>query len=72
MKWFTVADDYSVSFLPAQIAKLQMQIEIDISEIEPGHMIETEYMGGPVWIYRRTKQDLEYFQADRQGGLGDE
>ena len=68
----TVADDYSVSLLPAQIAELQMQIEIDISKIEPGHMIETEYMGGPVWIYRRTKQDLEYFQADRQGGLGDE
>ena len=65
------ADEYSVEFLAHQIAEAQTQIEIDISEIKPGEKLEVEYNGGPVWIYKRTREDLEYLQKYQGVGLSD-
>jgi ubiquinol-cytochrome c reductase iron-sulfur subunit len=34
-------------------------VEVDISKIEPGQRITVEWRGKPVWVVRRTNQNLE-------------
>lgn len=34
-------------------------VEADISKLEPGQKITVEWRGKPVWLVRRTKQNLE-------------
>lgn len=68
----SVAEDLPIDFYPEQIAKKQTTIEIDVSEIEPGEIAEAEYGGAPVWVYRRTMEDLDRFLEDGDVGLSDE
>lgn len=34
-------------------------VEVDISKLEPGGMITVEWRGKPVWIVRRTKENMD-------------
>tara|TARA_R110001606_G_C15404705_1_gene654307 strand:- start:37409 stop:38005 length:597 start_codon:yes stop_codon:yes gene_type:complete len=39
-------------------------IDVDFSKLEPGQQITVEWRSKPVWILRRTKQNLEDLQSD--------
>lgn len=34
-------------------------VEVNIAELEPGQLINVKYRGSPVWIFRRTEQNIE-------------
>ena len=48
------------SFQPSEKAKAAgAAVEVDISAIKPGEKITVEWRGKPVWIVRRTPEQLE-------------
>ena len=55
-----VAIPFVWSFWPSERAKAAgAPVEADISKLEPGEMQVVEWQGKPVWIMRRTKEQLE-------------
>ncbi len=55
-----VAVPLVMSMLPSARAKAAgAPVEVDISKIEPGMLLTTEWRGKPVWIVNRTKQMLD-------------
>jgi len=55
-----VAVPFAWSWWPSERAKAAgAPVEADISEIAPGEMKIVEWRGKPVWIMRRTKEQLE-------------
>jgi len=51
---------FVVSMMPSQRAKAGgAPVEVDISKIEPGMILNVEWRGKPVWIVNRTKDMLE-------------
>ena len=50
---------FVASMLPSQRAKAGgVPVEVDISKIEPGMILNVEWRGKPVWIVSRTKDML--------------
>jgi ubiquinol-cytochrome c reductase iron-sulfur subunit len=48
------------SFQPSERAKAAgAPVEVDISAIEPGQKMTVEWRGKPVWILRRTKEEID-------------
>lgn len=48
------------SFEPSERAKAAgAAVEVDISELKPGEKMTAEWRGKPVWILRRTKEQLD-------------
>ena len=55
-----VAVPFAWSWWPSERAKAAgAPVEADISEIAPGELKVVEWRGKPVWIMRRTKEQLE-------------
>lgn len=51
---------FVASMLPSERAKAAgAPVEADISKLEPGQKINVEWRGKPVWIVRRTPEQLE-------------
>src|SRR5690606_24443977 len=47
------------SFAPSERARAAgAPVEVDISALEPGEMVTVEWRGKPVWILRRTQEQL--------------
>ena len=54
-----VAVPFVKSFQPSERAKAAgAAVEVDISALQPGEKITVEWRGKPVWILRRTKEQL--------------
>ena len=48
------------TFLPSERAKAAgAAVEADISNLKPGEKMTVEWRGKPVWVVRRTKEQLE-------------
>jgi ubiquinol-cytochrome c reductase iron-sulfur subunit len=55
-----VAVPFVSSFAPSERAKAAgASVEVDISEIPPGQKITVEWRGKPVWIMRRTPEQVD-------------
>ncbi len=55
-----VAVPFVSSFQPSERAKAAgAAVEVDISSLQPGEKIVREWRGKPVWIMRRTEQQLK-------------
>jgi ubiquinol-cytochrome c reductase iron-sulfur subunit len=55
-----VAVPFVASFEPSERAKAAgASVEVDISAIQPGEKLTVEWRGKPVWIIRRTPEQLE-------------
>lgn len=51
---------FVASLTPSERARAAgAPVEADISKLEPGQMMTVEWRGKPVWIIRRTKEQLE-------------
>ena len=51
---------FVMSMLPSEGAKAAgAPVEVDISKIEPGMMLNVEWQGKPVWVVNRTKAMLD-------------
>lgn len=54
-----VAVPFVASFQPSERAKAAgASVEVDVSTIAPGEMLTVEWRGKPVWIMRRTQEQL--------------
>lgn len=52
------------SFAPSERAKAAgAAVEVDISAMQPGEMKTVEWRGKPVWVVRRTPQELEILKS---------
>ncbi|MDH5784549.1 MAG: ubiquinol-cytochrome c reductase iron-sulfur subunit [Chromatiales bacterium] len=55
-----VAAPFVLSMQPSERAKAAgAPVEADISKLEPGQMATFEWRGKPVWVVRRTEQNLK-------------
>lgn len=55
-----VAIPFLASWMPSQRAKAAgAPVEVDISKIEPGMLLNVEWQGKPVWIVNRTKEMMD-------------
>ena len=53
------------SFTPSEKAKAAgAAVEVDISDIQPGDMKRAEWRGKPIWILRRTPEQLASLKTD--------
>lgn len=51
---------FVMSMMPSARAQAAgAPVEADVSKLEPGQMLTVEWRGKPVWIVRRTEQNLE-------------
>lgn len=54
-----VATPFVLSFLPSERAKAAgAPVEVDISKIEPGQLVNVEWQGKPVWLLSRTPTQI--------------
>lgn len=52
------------TFAPSERAKAAgAPVEVDISDLKPGEKKTVEWRGKPVWVIRRTKEQLEALKA---------
>ncbi len=59
-----VAVPFVGSMLPSEKAKAAgAPVEIDVSKLEPGSMMTTEWRGQPVWVVHRTEEMLAKLNA---------
>ncbi|MFM9879686.1 MAG: ubiquinol-cytochrome c reductase iron-sulfur subunit [Burkholderiaceae bacterium] len=59
-----VAIPFVSSFAPSERAKAAgAAVEVDISGIKPGEKITVEWRGKPVWILRRTPEQLQSIRS---------
>lgn len=58
-----LATPFVSSFAPSERAKAAgAAVEVDISELKPGNKIVVEWRGKPVWIMRRTPEQMATLQ----------
>ncbi len=59
-----VAVPFVSTFAPSERARAAgAPVQVDISAIQPGEKLTVEWRGKPVWIVRRTKEQLEALKA---------
>ncbi len=55
-----VAVPFVSTFAPSERARAAgAPVEVDISNLQPGQMLRVEWRGKPVWVVRRTPEQLE-------------
>jgi len=60
----TAAVPFIASFQPSARAKaIGAPVEVDISAIEPGQRVTYKWRGKPVWVLRRTPEQVEALKA---------
>ncbi|WP_343627676.1 ubiquinol-cytochrome c reductase iron-sulfur subunit [Roseateles sp.] len=53
------------TFAPSERAKAAgAAVEVDISALQPGQKLTVEWRGKPVWIVRRTKEQLDALKSN--------
>lgn len=65
------ADDYPEGYIARQLKSVITPIEVNISRLKPGQLMAIQYVDMPVWIYRRTTNDIEYLSKDDSSTLAD-
>lgn len=61
------ADEYKVNVPLWKGDPIPMTVEFNISSVNPGEILELDYVGLSVWIYRRTDEEIRYI-ADNYSG----
>jgi ubiquinol-cytochrome c reductase iron-sulfur subunit len=68
----TASIPFVVAFLPSARAKaIGAPVEADLSLIEPGQRVIFKWRGMPVWVVRRTNEQIETLKAVAMGTLSD-
>jgi ubiquinol-cytochrome c reductase iron-sulfur subunit len=63
----SVAVPFVSSFQPSERAKAAgAAVEVDISAIKPGEKLTVEWRGKPVWVVRRTPEQLAALESQRK------
>lgn len=65
------ADDFPDGYIRLQLQKAKTVVEVNLAGIAPGKPIKVDYVDAPIWIYRRTAEDLEYLRRGPTTQLAD-
>jgi Rieske Fe-S protein len=65
------ADDFPRGLIREQLERASQQQEIDLGHMRPGEIKSVEYVGRPVFVYRRTKADLAHLSTKPDDDLAD-
>jgi Rieske Fe-S protein len=60
----TQADDFPRGLIRKQVEQASQKIVVSLAELAPGQFRSVEYVGRPVYVYRRTPADLAHL-ADK-------
>jgi len=66
-----IADGYPESYISKQLEAAKSKIEIDLDNIDPGKILEVQYVNRPIYIYRRTPKDIESLSQTDNAYLAD-
>ena len=61
------ADDYPQGLIREQLEQATRRIELDLTRLQPGDLETREYVGRPVYVYRRTKAERAPLAKGGQG-----
>lgn len=64
-------DGFPQNHIQARYQSAKAQIAVDPYALEPGQVMTIEYIGQPVWVYRRTEDDINYLRSKMLGFLAD-
>lgn len=65
------ADDYPQGLIREQLEQATASVQVDLSSLQPGELRSVEYVGRPVYVYRRTKADRTSLAKPTKAGLVD-
>jgi ubiquinol-cytochrome c reductase iron-sulfur subunit len=51
------ADNFPAGLIQEQFEQASRMLEVDLSQVKPGELRTVEYVGRPVYVYRRTKAE---------------
>lgn len=66
-----VADDFPGAYVRKQLSDAQRSISIDLRNLANGEMYSVEYVGRPIYIYRRTPADIRHIEESKEAALVD-
>jgi len=64
-------DNFPDGYIRTQLQKAKTTVEVNLAEIAPGRPIKVDYVDAPVWIYRRTAEDMDYLRSGPTTQLAD-
>jgi ubiquinol-cytochrome c reductase iron-sulfur subunit len=65
------ADDYPQGLVREQLEQASRRLEVDLSRLGAGELLTVEYVGRPVYVYRRTEADRAYLAKRTRAHLAD-
>jgi ubiquinol-cytochrome c reductase iron-sulfur subunit len=65
------ADDYPQGLVREQMELAARGVEADLGKLRPGELLALEYVGRPVFVYRRTSADRAYLRKQPDAALAD-
>jgi Rieske Fe-S protein len=65
------ADDYPAGLIREQLEQASRRLEVDLSRLKGGELHTVEYVGRPVFVYRRTAADRAYLAKRERRELAD-
>lgn len=65
------ADDYPQGLVREQLEQAGRGVEADVGKLKPGELLEVEYVGRPVLVYRRTSAEQRYLRRPADPSLAD-
>jgi Rieske Fe-S protein len=65
------ADDFPRGLIREQFEQASRPVEVDLGQLRPGEIKSVEYVGRPVFVYRRTKADRANLSKWPNGELAD-
>ncbi|MEM7542115.1 MAG: ubiquinol-cytochrome c reductase iron-sulfur subunit [Pseudomonadota bacterium] len=58
---------FAASFQPSARAKaIGAPVEVDVAKLEPGQRVTVKWRGKPVWILRRTSEQIESLKSNTE------
>lgn len=66
-----IADDFPSSYINRELAETSKLSSMNISILKPGQLASVNYVGRSIFIYRRTKQELDYLSNKNNLNLAD-
>ncbi|MDT0593543.1 hypothetical protein [Glaciecola petra] len=66
-----IADNYPQDYIDTQLEAVRKPVKVNLKNIKPGQLVSVQYVNMPVWIYRRTANDLAYLAKIDKSLLAD-
>jgi Rieske Fe-S protein len=63
--------EHPYSYVEKEISDIKTGLEINVSELQSGHLLRAKMGKIPVWVYKRTERDISNLQIDNDDRFAD-